>query len=52
VAEDLLREKGVAEVHNRVKLHVKPGRGGRTLGVLFRFLGYRPVEISYRKRIA
>jgi GNAT superfamily N-acetyltransferase len=52
VAEDLLREKGVAEVHNRVKLHVKPGRGGRTLGVLFRFLGYRPVEVSYRKRIA
>jgi GNAT superfamily N-acetyltransferase len=52
IAEDLLREKGVSEVWNRVKLHVKPGRGGRTLGVLFRSLGYRPVEVSYRKRIA
>jgi GNAT superfamily N-acetyltransferase len=52
ISEELLREKGVGEVWNRVKLHVKPGRGGRDLGVLFRFLGYRPVETSYRKRIA
>jgi len=52
VAEELLREKGVSEVCNRIKLHVKPGRGGRDLGALFRFLGYRPVETNYRKRIA
>jgi GNAT superfamily N-acetyltransferase len=52
VAEKLLAEKGVGEIHNRVKLHVKPGRGGRDLGVLFRFLGYRPIEMDYRKRIA
>lgn len=50
VAERLLREKGVDEIYNRVKLHVKPGRGGRDLGALFRWLGYRPVEVMYRKR--
>jgi GNAT superfamily N-acetyltransferase len=52
VAEALLKEKGVAEMHARVKLHVQPGRGGRDLGVLFRYLGYRPIEVNYRKRIA
>lgn len=51
VAEDLLRDRGVSEICNRVKLHVQPGRGGRDLGVLFKFLGYRPVETNYRKRI-
>ena len=52
LTEDLLREKGVSEICSRVKLHVKPGRGGRDLGMLFEFLGYRPVETNYRKRIA
>ena len=52
VAELLLRERGVSQVHNRVKLHVQPGRGGRDVGVLFRWLGYRPIETVYRKRIA
>lgn len=51
VAEQLLVEHGVCEIHNRIKLHVKPGKGTRDLGVLFKFLGYRPVEIGYRKRI-
>jgi GNAT superfamily N-acetyltransferase len=52
VAEQLLREKGVKEVWNRVKLHVKPGRGGRDVGTVFRFLGYKPTETIYRKRIS
>jgi GNAT superfamily N-acetyltransferase len=52
VAEALLKEKGVSEIWTRVKLHVKPGRGSRDAGVLFRYLGYRPVETNYRKRIA
>lgn len=51
VAERLLREKGVDEIWNHVRLHVKPGRGGRDVGGLFRFLGYRPIETIYRKRI-
>ncbi len=46
-----LKAKGVDEVVQRVKLHVKPGRGRSTLGPLFRFLGYRAVETTYRKRI-
>jgi hypothetical protein len=36
---------------NRVKLHVQPGRGGRDLGVMFRFMGYKPIETIYKKRI-
>ena len=51
-AEKLLRERGVNEVLNRVKLHVQPGRGGRDLGPLFKFLGYRQVETQWRKRIS
>jgi GNAT superfamily N-acetyltransferase len=51
VAEDLLREKGVNDMCNRVKLHVQPGRGGRDLGVMFRFMGYKPIETIYKKRI-
>ncbi len=49
--EDELRAKGVDEVIQRVKLHVRPGRGRSTLGPLFKFLGYRAVETTYRKRI-
>lgn len=51
VAEALLRERGVHEVWGRVKLHVRPGRGRSDLGPLFSWLGYRPVETLYRKRI-
>jgi GNAT superfamily N-acetyltransferase len=51
IAETLLRPRGVTEVCSRIKLHVKPGRGTRDLGALFRWLGYRPVETLYRKRI-
>ena len=52
IAELLLRERGVSQIVNRIKLHVKPGRGTRDIGVLFRWLGYRPIETVYRKRIA
>lgn len=51
VAEALLQERGVNEVWQRVKLHVRPGRGRSDLGPLFTYLGYRPVETIYRKRI-
>lgn len=51
-ADALLKTKGVDEVVNRVKLHVQPGRGGRDLGGIFRWLGYRPVETLWRKRIS
>lgn len=50
-AEAALKEKGVDEVWQRVKLHVKPGRGRSDLGPLFRHLGYRAVETAYRKRL-
>lgn len=50
-AEDLLRARGVHQVHQRVKLHVRPGRGRSDLGPLFRFLGYDAIETLYRKRI-
>jgi L-amino acid N-acyltransferase YncA len=49
--EAALRAKGVDEVYQRVKLHVKPGRGRGHLGTLFRFLGYRAVELTYRKKL-
>lgn len=51
-AERLLVERDVQEVWGRMKLHVRPGRGHRHLGVLFRYLGYRPVELFWRKRIS
>jgi GNAT superfamily N-acetyltransferase len=51
LAEQLLRERGVNEVINRCKLHVKPGRGGRDVGGIFRLLGYRPIETLYRKKL-
>jgi GNAT superfamily N-acetyltransferase len=51
-AEEALRQRGIEEVHQRVKLHVRPGRGRSDLGPLFEYLGYRPVETTYRKRIA
>lgn len=50
-AERVLALRGVQEIWNRVKLHVKPGRGRSDLGPLFRRLGYRAVETTYRKRI-
>jgi GNAT superfamily N-acetyltransferase len=52
IAEELLRARGVDEVWQRAKLHVKPGRGRSDLGPLFRYLGYRPVETVYRKRLS
>lgn len=51
VAEAALALRGVHEVWQRVKLHVRPGRGHSDLGPLFRYLGYRAVETTYRKRI-
>lgn len=51
VAERLLKERGVAEVWQREKLHVRPGRGAHGVGSVFRYLGYRPVETIWRKRI-
>jgi hypothetical protein len=51
LAERLLRDRGVQEVHQRVKLHVRPGRGRSDVGPVFAFLGYRPVETVWRKRI-
>jgi len=50
-AEGGLAVRGVKGVGQRVKLHVEPGRGGRDLGVMFRYLGYKAVETNYRKRI-
>lgn len=50
-AERLLRARGVHDVYARVKLHVKPGRGRSDLSPLFRYLGYRPVEVIHRKRL-
>lgn len=50
-AEKLLKERGVQEVWNGARLHVKPGRGTRDVGVLYRWLGYRPYETLYRKRL-
>lgn len=52
VAERLLRERGVNEIWSRVKLHVTAGQRRRDLGGLFRWLGYRPVETIYRKRLS
>src|SRR6202007_1830083 len=40
VAEEALRRRGIQEVHQRVKLHVRPGRGHSDLGPLFEYLGY------------
>lgn len=49
--EEQLRLKGVDEMVQRVKLHVRPGRGRSTLGPLFERLGYRAVETVYRKKL-
>lgn len=51
-AERLLRERGVDEMIGRVKQHVKPGRGRSDLGPMFEFMGYRPIETVYRKRLS
>jgi GNAT superfamily N-acetyltransferase len=50
-AEQELRKMGVHEVYQRVKKHVRPGRGRSDLGPLFKYLGYREVETIWRKRI-
>ena len=52
VAERHLRDRGVAEVWARVKLHVRGGRRRLSdLAALFRWLGYAPVETVLRKRL-
>jgi len=51
-AERRLAARGVHVVTANVKLHVKRGRlGTRTLERLFRWMGYRPIEIVLHKRI-
>lgn len=52
VAEEVLAQRGVHEIHQRVKRHVRTGRGRSDVGPVFRYLGYRPTETVYRKRIA
>jgi len=52
VAEALVREHGASVICARVKFHVKPGRGRGDLGPVFRYLGYRPIETHWQKRIA
>lgn len=51
VAEEKLRLRGVAEIWNREKDHVRPGRGRSTIAPVFRRLGFRPVEHVWRKRV-
>lgn len=51
-AEAVLRERGVHQAWARVKMHVRRGRRRRRdLSSLFRWLGYVPVEMSFRKRL-
>lgn len=50
-AERLLAGRGVDEIWQRFLTDVKPGRGQRDLEVLFRYLGYRPVELAMRRKI-
>lgn len=51
IAERALAARGVHEVWQREKLHVRPGRGANRVGLIFSYLGYRPVETVWRKRI-
>jgi GNAT superfamily N-acetyltransferase len=50
-AEALLKERGVIEIWQRFLTDVRPGRGRSDLKPLFRYLGYRPVELAMRRRV-
>ena len=51
LAEHALKERGVGQIVTPIKLHVRPGKRGTDVGPLFRYLGYRPIEMVYSKRI-
>lgn len=50
-AEKVLYERGADEVWHRLEAHVRPGRGRSDLQPLFRYLGYKAVEVAMRRRL-